>query len=181
MLIAIVVIVLLLFIAFYMVAAYNEVIKNKNQIENAEGSVNVILKKRHELIPNLTACVQFEQEQQQLRLDKLVQITKAINAGEFSQQRMEQEGEVGLITSSILAEVTGDKSRSVVHLQKAWSEMEEQISAARRFYNSAISQYNTCIESFPTRIIVSHLKLEKKEKYNIPFSQKFMANHNLDK
>jgi LemA protein len=152
-----------LLILIIAVVLKNGLIGKANQAENAFATVDVMLKKRFDLIPQLIACVKGYMQHEADLLTKLTELRSvpreaealAANNAEFQQQ---------LQSFIIKAEAYPDLKASdqFLNLQRNISETEEQLAASRRTYNMAIQIYNNAVMQFPSSVIASRNKFEKK-------------------
>ncbi len=155
-------------IGLFLVMMYNGLVANKNQVENAFASVDVMLKKRSDLIPNLVATVkQYMQFEQQT----LVEVTRLRSraASATGDARIDLENQISRAIGNIMVAVEAypelKANQNFVHLQESLNEVEEQISAARRFYNSAVNDYNNAVEMFPTNIMAQSMNYRLKKMF----------------
>ncbi len=155
-------------IGLFLVMMYNGLVAKKNQVENAFASVDVMLKKRSDLIPNLVATVkQYMQFEQQT----LVEVTRLRSraASATGDARIDLENQISRAIGNIMVAVEAypelKANQNFVHLQESLNEVEEQISAARRFYNSAVNDYNNAVEMFPTNIMAQSMNYRMKKMF----------------
>jgi len=142
----------------------NGLIAKENQVENAFASVDVMLKKRFDLIPQLTSCVSGYMTHEKDLLEKLT----ALRAGSRDTEALAQgnhELQNQFSQFLIKAEAYPDlkASEQFMMLQRSMNEMEEQLAASRRTYNMSIEIFNNAVLQFPSSIIAKKNKLEKKE------------------
>jgi LemA protein len=167
------IIVSILFIAIIVIAIYNSFIKKKNQVENAFSSIDVMLKKRYDLIPNLIETVKSYMKHEKDLLTKVTELrSKAINPNVSADEKVAIDNEVRQTLGGIMVAVEQypdlKASENFMQLQASFNEIEEQISAARRFYNSAVLQYNNAVEMFPSSIIAQMMNFSKRNFFEIP-------------
>ena len=141
---------LLLIVVLY----YNGFISKRNAMRHAFSSIEVQLKKRWNLIPNLVETVKGYARHEKTVLESVVAARKAAPA---SRERFAHEGAVGSEVGRLLA-VAEDypelqASEHFLNLQRNLTEVESQISASRRAYNAAVTEWNTGVESFPGLLI----------------------------
>ncbi|MDX2098137.1 MAG: LemA family protein [Leptolyngbyaceae cyanobacterium bins.59] len=144
---------------------YNSLIDKKNQVEKAFSSIDVLLKKRSDLIPNLVATVQKYMQFEQETLTEIARLrSKAIQAK--GNERVQLENQISHSLGNIMIAVEAypelKANQNFADLQASLNETEEQISAARRFYNSAVTDLNNAIEMFPTNLLASSMNLRPK-------------------
>ncbi|AZV47029.1 LemA family protein [Nautilia sp. PV-1] len=153
------------------VLLYNSLISKKNQVENIYGSIDALLKKRRDLIPNLVESVKAYMKHEKEVLEKITELrSKAINATDEN-ERMNYENKISSMLGKILINVENypelKANENVMHLQMTLAEIEEQISAARRAYNQAVTDYNNAIEMIPTNFIAKIMGYKRKSVFEI--------------
>jgi len=153
-------------VLLWMLATYNSLVSKKNDIENAAGGVDVQLKKRFDLIPNLVAAVKGAMAHERGLLEQLAEIrASARNAS--AAQREELAGEAKGAMESVFAAVEAypelKTSQNVLHLQRALAENEEQLAAARRFFNAAVTTYNDSVQGFPTSLLAGMFGFARRD------------------
>jgi LemA protein len=147
-------------IAIYLIVAYNGLVRLKNEIDNAWRQIDVQLKRRHDLIPNLVEAVkgymQFER-------DTLTQVVEARNralAAPNQAARVAAENQLTTGLGRLLAIIENypqlKADRNVMQLQEQLTTTENQLSFARQAYNDVVLNYNTRIQSFPTNLIADN-------------------------
>ncbi|MBE0497837.1 MAG: LemA family protein [Campylobacterales bacterium] len=154
-------------LAFVLMLMYNTLISHKNQVENIFASVDTVLKKRYDLIPNLVASVQQYMSHEKELLEKITQWRSlAMKPGVSDEQKISLDKQVTGALGSIMVAVENypdlKANENVMHLQRTLLELEEQISAARRAYNQAVTDYNNIIEMFPTNFMANLMRYSRK-------------------
>ncbi|WP_200762917.1 LemA family protein [Nitrosophilus alvini] len=160
--------ILILITVFAGILMYNFLIARKNQVANIFGSIDALLKKRYDLIPNLVASVKEYMKHEKEILEKITQLrSRAIKSDLLEDEKLEIDKEITDMLHAVLVSVENypelKANENVLHLQAALNEIEEQISAARRAYNQAVTDYNNAIEMFPTNIIAGFLGYRPKK------------------
>lgn len=150
---------------------YVQLIKKKNKVKEAEGSVDVQLKKRYDLIPNiLTIAKKFMEHERSLIEDITKLRTQAAKANEMSEKikldnaikgKMEQL----MINVENYPQLKSDAT--MVQAMQTYAEVEEHIAAARRFYNSAVNELNNAVEIFPSSAIAGMLNIKAKPFFEV--------------
>jgi len=120
--------------------------------------VDALLKKRYDLIPNLISAVQqYMIHEKTLLSDVTAMRTKAINPEISPEEKIELYNKVGRALEGIMVAVEDypdlKSSANFLQLQGALNEVEEQISAARRAYNAAVTEYNNAVETIPSNFV----------------------------
>ena len=159
------------------VLIYNSLIGKKNQVLNVFGTIDALLKKRYDLIPNLIATVKGYMQHERTLLAEVTEMrAKAISDRVSDDEKVELDNKVTKILSRIMLAVENypdlKAGENFMHLQRTLTELEEQISAARRAYNAAVTNYNNAVEMFPTNIMANLMSYRTKKVFEIPEEQR---------
>lgn len=165
------------FFLLFFALGYNSLVGKKNQVDNAFASLDAMLKKRFDLIPNLVATAKNYAQYEQSTLNNLVELrSKAINGQLSNNQSIELDNSFTQATRNlvVLAENYPElrASENYNQLQRTLNETEEQISAARRNYNASVTDYNNAIEQVPTNFISSLFVFTKRALLTTPEAQR---------
>jgi LemA protein len=167
---------IIVFVIILIILMYNSLIARKNQIENIEGSINALLKKRYNLIPNLVESVKGYMKHEKEVLEEITRLRSQAMKTQNIKQKTEIENKISSLLDKILVNVENypelKANQNFLQLQDTLVMIESEIAAARRAYNQAVTDYNNAIEMFPTNIIASIMHLKKKEVFEIPDNQK---------
>ena len=142
------------------IVIYNGLVYKRNRVRNAFSSIDVNLRKRFDLIPSLVETVKGFAKHEEETFTRLIEARRQIDSGELNEsQRLRVEEQIGPRMQRLLA-VAEDypelkSSAHFLNLQRNLTEIEEQISAARRAYNAAVFEINNAVESFPSNLIAS--------------------------
>ena len=152
----------------YGIRLYNNMVENVNQIDNAKGSIDALLQKRHDLIPKIVEAVKEYMGYEAPTLKEVVELRNQVSPNEgVNQERMRKEDRISsdLKQIQIQAEDYPDlkASENFIQLQRSLNEIEEQLSAGRRFLNSAVKQYHDSIQQFPHVIIANMFNFKERE------------------
>ena len=164
--------IVIIVIAIVLVLMYNSLVSKKNQVENIFASVDTQLKKRYDLIPNLVATVSKYMEHEKSLLTEVTKLRADANKPNISDHdKIALDAKVSSALGSIMIAVENypelKANENVMHLQGTLNEVEEQISAARRAYNQAVTDYNNAIEMIPTNFMASAMSYKRKEVFEI--------------
>jgi len=168
---AIALLVVLVVVAFWVIGAYNGLIALKNQVANAWKQIDVQLKRRHDLIPNLVNAVKGQMDFEKSTLEAVISArARAVGAtGVAATARAEGELTQALGKLFALAENYPDlkSSANVLQLQEELSSTENKIGFARQLYNDVATQYNTKQAQFPTNLVTGLAKATPSELWEI--------------
>ncbi|WP_297335024.1 LemA family protein [Algoriphagus sp.] len=178
----IVLLVLAALTAIIIVIINNKIIVKKNQVAQAYGSIEIYLKKRFDLLPNLAAMVKKHMEHEKEILLKVTELRSQVEQAIDEKEKIEASNQMTKVLGGLniaienYPELKADKQ--FLHLQYEVSEMEDQISAARRAYNASVTRYNNQIQLFPSNLIADIRKDEKELLLEIPKSDQKEVNLN---
>ncbi|MNY09819.1 LemA family protein [compost metagenome] len=145
-------------------------IATKNGVDNAAAGVDAILKKRYDLIPNLIAAVEAYMRHERSLLEGLTQLrTQALASTGEERRKLDREFTKQLGGLFVAAENYPDlkANQNFLQLQAALNEVEEQISAARRAFNAAVTDYNNSLEMFPSSVLARRMNFQRKALFEI--------------
>lgn len=156
---------------------YNSLIGRKNEVENIFGSMDTLLKKRFDLVPNLVATASRYLEHEKGILENVTALRAQgmrPNLSEVNTIAIDQQmsASLGALTVAVENYPELKANEEMIHLQQSLFEIEEQISAARRAYNQTVTDYNNAIEMFPSSIVASSMHLLRKEVFEIPLAER---------
>jgi len=161
------------------ISTYNTLIRFRNNVKKTFSSIDVQLKRRNDLIPNLMEIVKGYMEHEKELLTSLTEArTSIMNASANQDIGGLAKGE-GLLQQSLksifaVSENYPDlkASQNFLELQEALEETEDQIAAARRIYNESVNLFNTKTEVFPSNIIASMFNFKREQLFQIESSQR---------
>ncbi|MFZ2654873.1 MAG: LemA family protein, partial [Victivallales bacterium] len=156
---------------------YNILVYRRNQADNVFSTIDVMLKRRYDLIPNLVETVKGYAKHEKDTFEKVAEIrAKAILEGTSTNEKVNLDGEMESALGRIFAIAESypelKANENFLNLQKNLTEMEEQIAAARRAYNAAVTDFNNSCEMFPTNIFASLFGFEKKKLFQVSDNEK---------
>lgn len=155
-----------------LIAIYNGLVRRKNQAEEAWADIEVQLKRRYDLIPNLVEAVKGYASHEKGVFENVTKARAAAmgatGAGELATAENQLAGT--LKTLFALAENYPDLKANVnfLELQRELSDTENKIQSARRFFNGTVRDYNISLESFPSNIIAGGFGFRRKELFDLP-------------
>ena len=154
------------------IVLYNSLVGKKNQVTNVFASIDALLKKRYDLIPNLVNTVKTYMQHERGLLTEITDARAKAVSGQLSDnEKVDLDNKISRAMGGIMVAVENypdlKANQNFMQLQGSLNEIEEQISAARRAYNAAVTDYNNAIEMFPTNFVASMLKYSKKNVFEI--------------
>ena len=158
------------------VAKYNSFVRFRNRRENAFADIDVQLKQRHDLIPQLVATVKGYASHEKDTLDRIVAARSgAMNARSIDDKiAAENTLSTALAGLKITVEAYPDlkANTNFLQLQGEISDIENKLAAVRRFFNSATKELNTAIEMFPANIIAGMFGFRKEMMFDLGVSER---------
>ncbi len=168
---AIVVIMIISFIALFFISIYNSLVKLKNRVKNAWSQIDVQLKRRHDLIPNLIETVKGYMTHERDTLENITKARSQAVAAEGVGDKAKAEGELtrALGKFNLVVENYPDlkANQNFLSLQEELTSTENKISFSRQNYNDQVLFYNNKIEMFPSNIMAGMFKFHKEEFFEI--------------
>jgi LemA protein len=162
---------LIVLVAVWLIAVYNGLITLRNRVQEAWSDIDVQLKRRYDLIPNLVESVKGYAKHEAGTLEKVIQARAAAMGAQTVAEHAKAENALSQTLKSIfaLAENYPDlkASQNFAQLQDDLRDTEDKIQAARRFYNANVRDFNTKIEVFPNNLIAAPLAFKKFEFFEI--------------
>lgn len=159
-----------------LVSLYNKLVKLRNNRENAFADIDVQLKQRHDLIPQLVDAVKGYMKHEE---KVLTQITNAragaVNAGTIDEKiAAENQLTTALSGFNIAVEAYPDlkASSNFTQLQEEISDVENKLAAVRRFFNSATKELNNAVQTFPSNIIAGMFGFQKENMFDLGVAQR---------
>ncbi len=167
----IVLIVVLAAIVIFAVSTYNSLVALRRQTGNAFGQIDVQLKRRYDLIPNLVETVKGYMKYEQDTLEKVIQARNQALAAKTVGEKAQAEGQVQQALGGIfaLSEAYPElkANENMLSLQEELKSTENKIAFARQYYNDIVTAYNTKIETFPGNLFAGSGNFKPKELFEI--------------
>lgn len=164
---------ILVILSLVVIVFYNTLVRLKNRVENTFSGIDVLLKKRYDLIPNLVAVVKGYTQHEQDTLTNIAALRARAVSGEVAgSDRLQLENQLSQQLGRLMIAVESypdlKANQQYLNLQQNLSEIEEQLSAARRFYNTTVTEYNNAVEMFPTNLVASMMSYRRKALFEAP-------------
>lgn len=155
----------------WLILVYNGLVRLRNRVREAFSDIDVQLKRRYDLIPNLVETVKGYAQHESDVLEKVVNARSAAMGAKTMAEHSEAENLLSNALKNLFALAEAYPQlravESFVNLQNELTDTENKIQAARRFYNSNVMELNTKIESFPYNLIARLFKFEKAEFFQL--------------
>ncbi|MGM8211224.1 LemA family protein [Virgibacillus sp. W0430] len=168
-------IVFVVIIGIYLITTYNSLIKYRNWVKESWSQIDVQLKRRHDLIPNLVNTVKGYATHEKETLEKVVQARNQLISGS-PQERIEADNQIQGALKSIfaLSESYPDlkANQNFLNLQEELTSTENKVAYSRQLYNKTVADYNIKRESFPTNIIAGMFNFKEEQQLTIPEAER---------
>ncbi len=164
------IVLLLLLAVIWAVSARNRFVRRKNLLEEAWATVDVQLKKRYDLIPNLVETVKGYARHESGTLEAVISARNAAMTASGDAKIAAENALSGTLKSLFaLQEAYPDlkANANFLDLQGKLSRVEEEIASARRYYNGTVKEYNTAIELFPSSIVAGLMNLKRRPYFEL--------------
>ena len=162
-----VVLIVLAGIALYLVSAYNSLVRMRNEVDNSWRQIDVQLKRRHDLIPNLVEAVKGYMQFERDTLTQVVEARARAVAAPDQASRVAAENQLSAGLGRLLAVMENypqlKSDQNVLQLQEQLTTTENQISFSRQAYNDAVLGLNNRIETFPSNFIANNFGFKPAE------------------
>lgn len=157
---------------------YNNLIKLKNKVKQAESGIDVYLTQRFDLIPNLVECVKGYSKHEKEIFENVTKMRASYIKGKDIKQGEKLNNSMNKIMAIAENYPELKASEQYLNLQKNLSKIESQLQAARRIYNNEVTNYNTKINVVPTNIIANLFRFKEADLFEIEEYKK--ENINVD-
>ena len=172
----IIVIVAVLIIALILISMYNNLVKLRNNRENAFANIDVQLKQRYDLVPQLVATVKGYATHERELLEKVTAARSACMNATSINDRVQADNALGAALSGLRVAVEAypelKANQNFLQLQNELSDIENKLASVRRFFNSATKELNNAVQSFPSNIIAGMFGFKKEPMFEIPASDR---------
>lgn len=160
------IIVVIVLIVLYIVATYNGLVGMRNRVKDQWAQIDVQLKRRFDLIPNLVETVKGYASHEQETLKGVIEARNKFNVAKTPEEEMAANDQLSNLVSKLfaLSEAYPDlkANQNFMSLQSDLKDTEDKIASARQFYNDTVLTLNNKIEMFPSNIVASMFKFTKE-------------------
>src|SRR3989338_2880663 len=171
-------------VLLFLVLVYNGLIRSRNNVDNSWSQIDVQLKKRSDLIPNLVETVKGYAKHEK---EVFTQVTQA-RANMLKAQTVGEKAKANNMMTDALKSIFAvaeaypqlRASENFKHLQEELSDVEGKIAYARQFYNDSVLEYNNSIQVFPNSVIAGSMGFKEKEFFEVAESDKKLVKVKFD-
>jgi len=163
-----IILIILAVVFFISFLIYNGLIASRNRVKNAWSQIDVQLKKRYDLVPNLVETVKGYAKHEKQTLQNITQMRTQAMQAKTQAEQMKVNDKMSKAISGLLNVVVENypdlkASQNFLMLQEELSGIENKIAYSRQYYNDSIMRYNNKVEMFPTNIFAGIFNFQKKE------------------
>jgi len=169
--VVIVIVVIVVVALLLVVAAYNRLVRTRNQVDSAWAQIEVQLKRRWDLIPNLVETVKGYAAHERGTFDSVTEARAAAQRAQGPAQQAQAEGILGQALGRLFAVAEAypelKANQNFLELQSQLDDTENRIAASRQVYNDAVLTYNNAIQTFPAVVLANTFGFTKREFFEV--------------
>ena len=162
---------LVLIFVIWVIATYNKFIRMRNNVDEAFSTMDVYMKKRYDLIPNLVETVKGYAKHEKETLERVIAARNACAQAGNMEDRLSSEANLSSVLKQLAVVVEQypelKADQNFMDLQSRLNELEEEIASSRKYYNGVTKSYNIKREVFPSNIIANWFKFEKRPLFEV--------------
>lgn len=161
----------ILLIVIWVVSLYNRLVKLRNRRQNAFADIDVQLRQRHDLVPQLVETVKGYASHERELLIKVTEARSAAMAATTIDGKIAAEQQLTSALAGLKLQVEAypdlKANQNFLQLQEELSDIENKLAAARRFFNGATTEYNNAVESFPGNLIANNFGFKREIMFDL--------------
>jgi LemA protein len=162
---------ILLLIVLWVVSLYNGLVRLRNRRQNAFADIDVQLRQRHDLVPQLVDTVKGYATHERELLTKITEARSAAMAATSIDDKIKAEQQLSSALAGLKVQVEAypdlKANQNFLQLQEELSDIENKLAAARRFFNGATTEYNNAVESFPGNLIARNFGFKREIMFDL--------------
>lgn len=166
-----IVIIVIAIVGIWLVSLYNRLVKLRNNRENAFADIDVQLKQRHDLIPQLVATVKGYAAHEKETLDRVVSARNGAMAAQTIDDKIKAENLLSAALNGLKVTVEAypdlKANQNFMHLQEEIADLENKLAAVRRYFNSATRELNNAVETFPSNLVAGMFGFKKEIMFDL--------------
>jgi len=171
-----IILILLVALALWVIGLYNALVRMRNQVRNAWAQIDVQLKRRHDLIPNLVEVVKDYMAYEQETLTKVVEARAQAISAQGVKQVAQSENMLTDALKSLFAVFENypdlKANENVMRLQEELTSTENRIAFARQYYNDSVMSMNNKVEVFPSSIVANLFGFAREDHFDVPAAER---------
>lgn len=163
--------VIVLILVLWLVSLYNRLVSLRNRRQNAFADIDVQLRQRHDLVPQLVATVKGYAAHERELLTRITEARSAAIAAKTIDDKIVAEQQLSSALQGLKVQVEAypdlKANQNFLQLQEELSDIENKLAASRRFFNAATTEYNNAVETFPSNIIARNFNFKREIMFEI--------------
>lgn len=163
-------------LALFVLTIYNKIVRQNNMVKEAFSTMDVYLKKRWDLIPNLVETVKGYTKHESESLEKIVKLRSASYDSLSSEDKIKTNKELSNAITKVLAVAENypdlKANTNFINLSNELSHVEEDIANSRKYYNAVVRSFNNLVEVFPNNIVAGIFSFKAKSMFEIDASNR---------
>jgi len=164
-------IIIIVVLALWIVSLYNRLVSLRNRRQNAFSDIDVQLRQRHDLVPQLVATVKGYAAHEKDLLMKVTEARTAAMAAKTIDDKIVAEQHLSSALQGLKIQVEAypdlKANQNFLQLQEELSDIENKLAAARRFFNAATTEYNNAVETFPSNLIAGNFGFKREIMFDL--------------
>jgi LemA protein len=173
---AIIIILVVVLLVVIVVGIYNSLVKLRNNRENAFANIDVQLKQRHDLIPQLVATVKGYAQHEKELLTRVTEARAAAMSATGINDKIHAENQLSSALAGLKVSLEAypdlKANQNFLQLQQEISDIENKLAATRRYFNTATREYNNKVMTFPSNILAGMFGFQKEPMFEVPQAER---------
>ncbi|HEX7846445.1 MAG TPA: LemA family protein [Chitinophagaceae bacterium] len=162
---------IIILIVLWMISLYNGLVRLRNRRQNAFADIDVQLRQRHDLIPQLVETVKGYASHEKDLLIKITEARSAAMAATTIDDKIKAEQQLSSALAGLKVQVEAypdlKANQNFLQLQEELSDIENKLAASRRFFNAATTEYNNAVESFPGNLVARNFGFNREIMFDL--------------
>lgn len=171
-----IILIVVIVLVIWAVSLYNNLVKLRNNRENAFANIDVQLKQRHDLVPQLVATVKGYADHEKSVLQRVTEARAAAMGATTINDKIEKENALTSALAGLKVSLEAypelKANQNFMQLQTEISDIENKLAAVRRFFNSATRELNNAVQTFPSSILAGMFGFHKEPMFEVPQEQR---------
>jgi LemA protein len=163
-------------LVLFVMSAYNGLVRRRNNRENAFADIDVQLKQRHDLIPQLVETVKGYTKHESETLTKITAARSAAMSATDINRKIDAENQLSAALNGLKVSVEAypdlKASTNFMQLQEEMADIENKLAAVRRYFNSATKEYNNAVETFPANLVAGIFGFRREKMFDVGEQQR---------
>ena len=167
----IIIIIIIVLLVLWLISLYNRLVSLRNRRENAFADIDVQLRQRHDLVPQLVETVKGYATHERELLTKVTEARSAAMSARTIDDKIVAEQQLTSALQGLKVQVEAypdlKANQNFLQLQEELSDIENKLPASRRFFNGATTEYNNAVETFPSNIIANNFNFKREIMFDL--------------